>query len=101
MSILLFHISDIHLKDSSVLKDASTVVACVQELTAAITDIFIVLTGDIAYSGLADQYAMVTAYLDNLSSSILKRTHLKPRVVVVPGNHDCRFPPDPAVRNLV
>jgi predicted phosphodiesterase len=46
---------------------------------------FIVVTGDIAYSGKAEEYALARAFLDSLlASTSLSREQL----FIVPGNHD-------------
>jgi hypothetical protein len=62
----------------------------------------IVVTGDIAFSGLDKEYALAASFLDTLSAAILQRYPSLPiSEVLIPGNHDCDFSGPQAVRQVV
>lgn len=89
-TITWLHISDLHFRQSQ-MYDADIV------LRALLSDIrnriehdglrpdFIAITGDVAFSGLSEEYAMAQRFLDDLIQVTgLTRDYL----FVVPGNHD-------------
>ncbi len=84
------HISDLHFRESiawdgsPVLKSLLTDITKVTE-QYAITPSFVVVSGDIAFSGKASEYKKAGDFLDQL----LKITKLpKNRLFIAPGNHD-------------
>ncbi len=101
MSLVLIHLSDIHLTESSSLKPPEAIAACFREIVSPIKDVVVVLSGDIAFSGQSAEYKVASRYLDNLIKKIKAESRLSPAVVAVPGNHDCHFPSDTSVRDLV
>jgi predicted MPP superfamily phosphohydrolase len=84
------HISDLHLRanidtwgQNVVLRD--TVRDIKTQLAHFPTIEFIVVSGDLAFSGRAEEYELVAAFLDDLRGVVgLERS----RVFLVPGNHD-------------
>ena len=98
---ILLHISDIHFGFGDNSKKPEKVVAAVRGLVIEPLSITIVVTGDIAYSGKEDQYLIAHQYFSRLRDLFNDEFSLKCNLVVCPGNHDCNFPEDTAVRDLV
>lgn len=97
MKILFLHISDMHLRS---VRDINT--RCVNEIGAALSPnsigpvdrIFLLITGDFAFSGLQEQYTAFRKFKSLLIKSIGKNvtaTHKWIRIVIVPGNHDIDY----------
>jgi 3',5'-cyclic AMP phosphodiesterase CpdA len=101
MNLVLLHLSDLHLTKYTNSKAPTAVSACFRELTSPPTDIIIVITGDVTYSGRPEEYSLATTFLKELKAGILEVTNCHANVVAIPGNHDCLFPSDSTVRNLV
>lgn len=101
MSFVLFHLSDFHLTESATLKPPESVNACLRELATSPTDVCIVISGDVAFSGRSVEYEAASSFLSTLKEIITRETSCDPKVVVIPGNHDCLFPQDTSVRDLV
>ena len=101
MSLLMLHLSDIHLSGTRTLKEPDTITACLREITTPIENVFIVLSGDVAFSGQSDEYSLASEYLKSLTSKVQQQTGVKPQLLIIPGNHDCQFPSDSTVRDLV
>lgn len=86
------HLSDVHLKSGDGHWSQNTVlkrlVHDVENRTRGNRPRFIILSGDIAWSGIAPEYTLAEAFLDALRTSLqLPRD----RIFAVPGNHDvCR-----------
>ena len=97
--LLLFHLSDVHLhgtRTGNVVFDrlqhiarAAREMAIVREGT--VTDLVVVLSGDIAFSGLAAEYALAKEMIELLTSALHEVFGVMPVFVIAPGNHDCDF----------
>ena len=89
-SITWLHISDLHYRDTQSYHIEVVEKALIRDLKRMITKgllpDFVVFTGDLAFSGQADQYNWVEGFLDRLLSTcqITDRS----RLFIVPGNHD-------------
>ena len=99
MRLLVVHLSDIHIKaeDDPVLSRVQRISEAVESRRADADAVVIVVTGDIAFSGTADQYEIATRFL----KSIAKDISGEPLIVVVPGNHDCDFTADSGSRKAL
>jgi hypothetical protein len=95
MRFAITQLSDLHFT-----ADKNTIQPKVRPLGAAICsadptckEYIIVLSGDIAYQGLAAEYEIALSFLKDLAATI---TEYKPqanvRYITVPGNHDCHLP---------
>lgn len=58
----------------------------------------LIFTGDLAYSGKAEEYAQVDAFLEELLGRIAGAGSPEPVLVAVPGNHDVARPEGRALR---
>lgn len=100
MKILFLHLSDIHVKDKdtfSYQKIKKMIDAIPQE---NLNDIFIILSGDIAYGGIKEQYEEFKKMLGSIVNKLHDKYNINKHinVLVVPGNHDINFNQIPVAR---
>lgn len=100
MTALIVHLSDIHIKSAGdpILKRAKDVAACTFSTLPSASTVFIVVSGDIAYSGLSEQYELASTFLTAVKKHIEAEANVQVHFVVAPGNHDCDFERDNAAR---
>lgn len=103
MTALVLHLSDIHIKTSQdlILQNGKKIAASVFRFLPRASHIFIIVSGDIAYSGLKEEYALATTFLSSIRDELQKETETPIDFLVVPGNHDCNFKKNTATRNLL
>ena len=90
--ITWLHLSDLHFRkgekhswDENIVLRALLVDVQEQIMTSALRPDFAIVSGDIAFQGAADEYALARQFFDDL----LKAIDLpKSRLFIVPGNHD-------------
>lgn len=93
MKITLVHLSDFHFRCDK----HNHCLDFVDEISAAITSrlcgtiVIIVVTGDIAFSGIDSEYNISLNFFEDLQKKINERISVLPLLVMVPGNHDCDF----------
>ncbi len=85
----ILHISDFHIKadesfDRSVVLGPLIKRVC-EDLDSGIRPELVIVTGDIAFSGRADEYKLAKAFLDQLLNKLKLPSE---RLFIVPGNHD-------------
>src|SRR5258708_20128132 len=104
LKVLIIQISDIHLKSHGNvaperIRDVAKTVANVEiDLQAAI----IALSGDVAYSGASDEYAVAKTCVAALKEELEDKLRNVPVFVVgVPGNHDCDFKEEKSARSIL
>jgi len=104
MRLALLHISDIHFKhdkENLALDKAPKIKAALQSVTPDLDACFIVITGDVAYSGKKAEYKIAQKFFSELRELIQGiNPSLKVESVFVPGNHDCDFERESDVRPL-
>lgn len=94
MKILLLHLSDIHVKDKntySTEKIEKMISAISQE--ESIDKVFIVLSGDLAFEGIKEQYKLCRKILGQIIVKLKQLYNITNHidVLTVPGNHDINF----------
>ena len=100
MKVLFLHLSEMHfVSDSSYTKkDCEEIAnAVAAKIICPISMIFLVLSGDIAFSGGAEEYNEAEKFVGELQASILGKVEIdkeKIKVLLVPGNHDRQYPED-------
>lgn len=91
----MLHISDLHFKDNEVnsaISKSTNLVHAIKNKTHGITYLFIVVTGDMAYSGKQTEFELVYKYLQKIKDNLLNANdQLNIEFVFSPGNHDCDF----------
>lgn len=96
MNILILHLSDIHFEadrgKNKILERVGDIVAAIQRAAARASSCFIVVSGDIAFSGEVSQYDHAIEFVNEMKRILVaEASPIEVNVVVVPGNHDCDF----------
>ena len=93
MTVMMLHLSDIHIKTSQdlILQKGKQIAASVFRFLPRVSHIFIVVSGDIAYSGKKEEYELATTFLNNIRDEIQTEQETQIDFIVAPGNHDCNF----------
>lgn len=90
MKLLILQLSDIHFKSSTDLIDRfSKITPLLSAYHYEYDNILLLITGDITYSGKANEYEIADVHLKGLVDEIEKLHGKKPNVFIIPGNHDC------------
>lgn len=103
MSVVILHLSDIHLKNSNdpILLKGEAIARCTYEKLPNATNLIILISGDIAFSGKSDQYALAKKLLEDIQVEVEQEKELPITYVIAPGNHDCDFDLDNSVRKRI
>jgi len=104
LSIAIIHLSDIHVRSLTPEMEArfSAISAAVELSDSLITDVVILLTGDIADTGSAAEYAAAKRLLTTLAARLKQLGNIKRvEIFAIPGNHDCDLSGDQEIRELV
>lgn len=100
MKLVILHLSDIHVRSAGdvVLSHAADIASASFASAAGAAHVFIVVTGDIAFSGDAAEYRAAAPFLERIAIAIRKECGNLVDIVLVPGNHDCNLRMDTAAR---
>lgn len=104
MKLLLLHISDIHIKSKGdfILSRADQIAGAMSSLDSEIAGCVVVVTGDVAFSGQKDEYALAEEFLSKLKACLIKTVQVpEVHIVMAPGNHDCDFSSANQVREIL
>ena len=103
MTAVVLHLSDIHIRTENdwIVSKAEEIAASVFVSLSAATSVFVVLSGDIAWSGTPEQYQAARTLLGEVRRRIQEEKDVPLHFVVAPGNHDCDFNLDSQARRLV
>src|SRR4051794_6112145 len=94
MKLLIVHLSDIHLRVSQNVATVKLpfVSKALQNEEVQLAGVVVVVSGDVAYSGSADEYKVAIECLRQLREELRQTTKVAAiDFVFVPGNHDCNF----------
>jgi predicted MPP superfamily phosphohydrolase len=94
MRLSLIHLSDIHFKGPRdvILRRTEKLAAAIRSTLSYSEDeqVFLTVSGDIAFSGHPDEYTIASSFLSKLLDLLkLPMVPGPSRVVLIPGNHDC------------
>ncbi len=103
MTAVVLHLSDIHLKSSKdpILNRANNIASSTFSVLPQASHVFVVISGDIAYSGKEKQYSEILPFFQKIKEAICAETEIPVSFVVVPGNHDCDFTLNTQARSLI
>ncbi|WP_419634238.1 metallophosphoesterase [Thiolapillus sp.] len=103
MKIAIVQLSDIHITSDTdpVLQRAELIASSLYQYAERVEQIFLVLSGDIAYSGKEEQYDCASTFIDQILDSLKNEYRTPVSIVMVPGNHDCDFKKNTSVRKAV
>lgn len=92
MKISFLHLSDLHLKsdDKFILNRAKKVVDAICS-NGDFDELIICVTGDIAHSGQTNEYRIAGKFFGTMIKEFLLQKNYRPKIFVVPGNHDLDF----------
>ena len=87
MKILLLHLSDIHFKTrtDTVLSQVQSIAATAILRIHSAATVFVVVSGDIAYSGSREQYEIASAFFRDLHSALGEETDSPVHFILAPG----------------
>lgn len=97
--VAVLQLSDFHFKgkDHPILDRAGAVVAAVRSLVQPVSAIYVVVPGDVAFSGSSAEYALADDFFSDLMETLCRDLPgVEIKLVFAPGNHDCdlRAPSD-------
>lgn len=100
MTAVVLHLSDIHIKNASdpILRRARGIAACTFTVLPSASAVFVVVSGDVAYSGLPAQYELAVSFFKEVKEHIEAEAAVHVEFVIAPGNHDCDFEQENAAR---
>ena len=105
MKVALLQLSDIHIKSENdfIIKHQEDFYRSCKALINECTKLIVVITGDIAFSGNEEEYAVAYNWLKQCESSWKREASFLNSVeyIVVPGNHDCDFSKQTDVRKMI
>ena len=103
MTVVLLHLSDIHIKAEKdpILKRATDIAACVYSMLPAAAQVFIVVSGDIAFAGRSEEYVLAAKFLKSIRDAIQVESSCLVTFIVAPGNHDCDFEANTNARKML
>jgi len=104
MRICLLHLSDLHVKEEGnvVSERIEKIGNAIQEYVLGSEHLFIVVAGDIAFSGDKKEYAVAEGLFGRLWGKLKgMNKQLELHYVIVPGNHDCNLRLDSEARRLL
>jgi hypothetical protein len=106
MKLGVVHLSDIHLKlppaTNSILGHASSLRAAIRQRILGQDACLIIMSGDTAYAGLADEYKLAVPFFKELLIGLLADIAPIPiHFAIVSGNHDCDFKKETDVRRII
>jgi len=103
MSLSIIHLSDVHINKQTdfILSKAQSVYnACSYHIDNCST-VVIVVSGDIVFSGLKEQYNLAEKFFDELKSYIEQNRNSTVEFVFSAGNHDCNFQQNDSIRETL
>jgi len=103
MKAALLVLSDIHITSHQdpILGKAPDIARACYPVLPHVDAVLILVAGDVAFSGKAEQYKLATEFFNTIVQHLRQERDLLVRVVAVPGNHDCDFEKDTAVRHAL
>ncbi len=100
MKFLILQFSDIHFKEgeNSILNKEVKLFEAIRNSTLEYEEIFLLITGDISFSGKESEYEIGLSFLITLKDKIETYSKKKVQIITIPGNHDCDFSIDNKAR---
>lgn len=101
--LILLHISDAHIRDQSdlVLGNAEKIASAIRPYLPNASAVFLIFTGDIAYSGKKEEYDLAEKFINEIKKIIAIDFNGLIDLITVPGNHDCDFSCDNGARKAL
>jgi len=94
MKILLVHLSDLHIKDNeknTIFDRKDSIFKAIKGNAIGSDKIFILTTGDIAFSGKEQEYKIAKDFFYELKKDLCSKQEDEVALITIPGNHDHDF----------
>lgn len=103
MSIVLLHLSDIHIRSAQdpILTKGNLIAACTFSDLPEASTVFVIASGDIAFSGKDYEYEAAEKLFKNIKNAIQSEKNIPVHFLSAPGNHDCDFTLHTKSRQLI
>ncbi len=105
MNIVLTQLSDIHFKSNEqniLCKRIDKIASAINSSANDVDACLILITGDIAYSGSAEEYTVAQSFFQELRLKLSEELDAIELIFIfIPGNHDCEFKPANNVRERI
>lgn len=102
MTVVVLHLSDIHIRGEKdpILAQGNSIAACTFKELPDASAVFVVGSGDIAFSGKSAQYEGAARLFRSIRKAIQAEKDVPVHFVFAPGNHDCDFDQNSTPRKL-
>ncbi|GLQ91528.1 metallophosphoesterase [Dyella acidisoli] len=103
MKAALLVLSDIHITSAQdpILAKARDIACATYPILAHVDAVLVLVAGDVAFSGKRDQYVLASQFFAEITKWLQAEGKVPVRWFAVPGNHDCDFDKDGAVRQTL
>ncbi|MBK7490848.1 MAG: metallophosphoesterase, partial [Nitrosomonas sp.] len=103
MTVIVLHLSDIHIKTAKdpILQRGGEIASTIFSSLSSASHVFIVVSGDIAFSGEASEYEYTNHFFTQIKEAIQKERNCPINFILTPGNHDCDFKKNTAARKTL
>lgn len=103
MSLVIAHLSDIHIKTEhdKILAKGEKIAGVIRAYQGSNHQCFIAVSGDIAFSGNQAQYELAQQLLSTIVDLLGTSFAAPVQVIMAPGNHDCDFTKHDQVRGML
>jgi len=103
MSAIILHLSDIHVKTAQdpILSRGKDIAATIYSSLPTASQVFIVISGDIAFSGDQIEYDFVKPLFQTIKREIQAEASIPVSFILAPGNHDCNFQKNSVARRMI
>lgn len=103
MNICVIHISDIHIKsnDTQLIGEAQKIAAKAFSQYRDSEYCLIAITGDVAYGGELSEYEIAEKFIKKLVYILENEKKIPIKIIVAPGNHDCKLIPENTIRSAL
>lgn len=104
MKITILQLSDIHISGSGDVahRYLPEIASIFNEVSfPKVEKVIVAVCGDIAFSGTTAQYKAAEQTFRKLRGNIVRILNIEPDFIALPGNHDCDFSLNDAVRDLL
>ncbi|KYP16165.1 metallophosphoesterase, partial [Flavihumibacter sp. CACIAM 22H1] len=93
MTLVILHLSDIHFRENRnvIVSRRPKIFDIIKNKIRGCSNFLIVTSGDIAFSGKNEEYAIAREFFKALFKELKEYTKVDGSILFVPGNHDCKF----------
>lgn len=101
MSVLVIHLSDMHLTTTASLPRAKEIAHAAVSQLANVNAIYVAISGDITNRGAKSEFQVAEEFCLELSRYLENQSGIRPSFVFCAGNHDCDFSGEQEIREVV